>query len=232
MRSPENAGGRPSRRTASPVPASPVPASSVPASSVPASPAGQRATSKSRPDRPALRSDNAPPVLVKEPPPIPVRLCQLLWVLSFAVGGTAVVYYFIVRDQHLPAIAEAIRRVDASRPDAIYTSAADIVFWSAFALMVGLLLVQVTLLVAFMSRRPGTRWWQLATLMAQGACYALFLEVIGTGEHGEQLRRLFIGQCGLILLALLTGALRPALTWTARRYDIRRGGAGSGLPDL
>lgn len=181
-----------------------------------------------RPARPTLRSDNAPPVLVKEPPPFVVRLSQLLWVLSFAVGATAIVYLFVVRKDHLPTISEAIRAVDPSRIDRVYTDAADIVYWLTFAIMVGLLLVQITQLVAFMGRKPGMRWWQLATLLAQAALYALALEVVGDGEQGEQLRRMLLLQCGLVTLALLAATFRPALTWTARRHDIRRGLSGGG----
>lgn len=185
-----------------------------------------------RPQRPTLRSDNEPPVLVKEPPPFAVRLSQLLWVLSFVAGGIGVVYLFVVRTDHLPAIAEAIRAVDGSRPEATYTTAADIVFWSTFGVMVALLLVQITHLVAFMSRKPGTRWWQLGTLIAQVGLYALALEMVGDGEQGEQIRRLMVLQVGLVTLALLVGTFRSALNWTARRHDVRRGLAGANLPDL
>lgn len=181
-----------------------------------------------RPARPSLRSDNQAPVLIKEPPPFAVRLSQLLWVVSFIVGAIAVVYYFIVREEHLASIVDVIKQVDDSRPDDTYDVAADLVYWSAFAVMVAILLTQVTLLVSFMNRRPGTRWWQFATLLVQAGLYALFLEAVGQGEQGEQLRRLMIGQTGLVSLALLTSTLRPALTWTARQHDVRRGGFGPG----
>lgn len=180
-----------------------------------------------RPQRPSLRSDNEPPVLVKEPPPFTVRLCQLLWVLSFVTGAVAVVYLFVVREEHLPVIADAIRAVDDTRTDATYTSAADIVYWSTFGVLVGLLLVQITHLVSFMSRKPGARWWQLGTLLVQAGLYALALEAVGDGEQGEQLRRLMMLQCGLVTLALLSGSFRSALKWTARRHDVRRGIVGA-----
>lgn len=194
--------------------------------------AGAPAERPDRPQRPRLRSDNEPPVLVKEPPPFAVRLCQLLWVLSFVVGGVAVVYLFVVRTDHLPSITDAIKVVDGSRPDDTYAMAADIVYWFTFGFMVALLLAQITQLVSFMSRKPGVRWWQLATLITQAGLYALALEVVGDGEQGEQLRRLMLLQCGLVALALLAGSVRPALSWTARRHDIRRGVVGASMPDL
>lgn len=198
----------------------------------PAEPVVAGAHRASRPQRPSLRSDNPPPVLVKVPPPFTVRLCQLLWALSLVVGGVAVVYFFVTRKDHLPAIMAAVRRVNASRPEAVYANAADIVFWSAFGVAVVLILIQVTLLVSFMSRKPGTRWWQFATLLAQAGSYAVFLDVVGTGEIGEQLRNLLIGQSSLVLLALLAGVLPPAVTWSARRHDVRRGLVGAGTTDL
>lgn len=186
------------------------------------------APESARPERPSLRSANPPPVLVKEPPPLSVRLSQLLWAVSFIVGLVGVVFFFIVRQDQLPLIAASIRAVDDTRTEQTYSTAADIVYWSAFAIMVALLLVQVTLLVSFMSRRDGIRWWQFATLACQGALFALMTEMVGGGEHATSLRQILIGQCGLVFLALLSSVFPGALKWTARRHDIRRGSAGAG----
>ena len=154
------------------------------------------ASSAPRPDRPSLRSENLPPVLVKHPPPLSVRLSQLLWAFSFVVGAVA------------------------------------IVFWSFFGTMVTLILIQITLLVSFMSRRDGIRWWQLGTLIVQAAVFALMTEMVGGGEHATSLRQLLVGQCGLVLLALVAGVFPGAIKWTARHHDIRRGTMGSGGPDV
>jgi hypothetical protein len=161
-----------------------------------------------------------------------VRLSQLLWVLSFVAGGFGVVYYSIIREDQLPLIADAIRGVDPSRSDETYASAADIVYWSVFATMVTLLLIQITLLVSFMSRRQGIRWWQLSTLIAQALLYTLALELVAGGEKGVLLRQLSAAQCGLVLLALLASTLPAAIAWTARQHDVRRGPVGSGAPDI
>lgn len=161
-----------------------------------------------------------------------MRLSQLLWVLSFVAGGFAVVYYTIIREDQLPLIAEAIRGVDATRSDDVYTSAADIVYWSGFAIMVTILLIQITLLVSFMSRREGIRWWQLATLIVQALLFALTLELVAGGEKGVLLRQLLAGQCGLVLLALLISTFPAAIHWTARQHDVRRGLVGSSATDL
>lgn len=184
------------------------------------------------PPRPPLTSRNAPPVLVKQPPPFSVRLCQLLWVLSFAAGGIAVVYLFVIRQDQLPQIADAFRGVDASRAEETYTKAADIIYWSAFAAMVVVLVVQITLLVSFMNRREGVRWWQLATLIVQGLLFALALEFVANGDKGVLLRQVLIVQTGLVLLALLVSNFPGAIAWTARKHDVRRGIAGSGSPEL
>lgn len=191
------------------------------------------ATQQERPERPSLRSANLPPVLVKQPPPVSVRLSQLLWAFSFVVGAVGIVYFFIVRVDQLPLIVDFIRLVDSTRSDETYTAAADIVFWSAFGVMVTLLLIQITLLVSFMSRRSGIRWWQLATLLLQAALFALMTEMLGGGEHVTSLRQVMIGQCGLVLLALISSILPGAISWTARQHDVRRGTmGGSGGPDL
>jgi hypothetical protein len=168
------------------------------------------------------------PVLVKQPPPLSVRLSQLLWVLSFVAGTIAVVYFFIIRQDQLPLIEEAIRKVDATRGDETYTSAANIVYWSVFAVMVTILLTQITLLVSFMNRREHARWWQLATLIVQAGLFALGLELVSGGDKGVVLRQSLTAQCGLVLLALLISTLPGAIAWTARQHDVRRGTVGSG----
>ena len=137
----------------------PAPAPSAPPSAAP---------SKTPPQRPPLASPNTAPVLTKLTPPFSVRVAELFWILSFFVGGFAIVYYFIIRKEQLPLISDAFRLVDATRAEQTYTTAADIIFWSVFGVLVGVLLVQITLLVSFMGRRPQIRWWQLLTLGRAG----------------------------------------------------------------
>ena len=74
------------------------------------------------PPRPTLKSPNAPPVVIKQPPPFSVRLTQLLWVLSFLAGLLAVGFLVAVREDQLPLISEAVREVDGSRADGTYTT--------------------------------------------------------------------------------------------------------------
>lgn len=183
------------------------------------------------PSRPPLASPNAPPVVAKVPPPASVRFAQLCWVLSFAVGGFCVVYYFIIREQQLPIIAGVVRGVTEGRSNETYDTASDIVFWSVFAVMVSVLIVQITLLVSFMSRRPGVRWWQLATFIVQAILLAISLELVATDGDGQVLRQLLPLQCGLVLLGLLVSTLPAAIAWSARRVDVKRGFSGPVGPE-
>lgn len=181
------------------------------------------------PQRPPLSNKQSAPVLVKVPPPFVVRISQLLWVLSLLVGGIAVVYLFIIRTQQLPDIADVVRNVDESRVEATYTTVADIIYWSIFGALVGLLLVQITLLVSFSSRRPNVRWWQLGTVFAHAGVFLLARELVAIGERGTPLTRMLLLQLGLAALGLLFSALPAALHWTARRHDVRRAdSAGAG----
>lgn len=193
--------------------------------------AADAGSGRARPDRPSVRSPNAPPVLVKEAAPFMVRLSQLAWVLSFAVGGVAVVFFFVIRSDQLPLMADVVRGVDPTRSDETYEIAADIIFWSAFAIMVAILFVQITLLVSFMSRRKGIRWWQLMTLLVQALLFPLALQLVAAGEQGMPLSQLLAIQCGLVILALLFSTFPAAIAWTARQHDVRRGSPGSG-PEL
>lgn len=179
------------------------------------------------PSRPPLTNPNAAPVVAKVPPPASIRLTQLFWILSFALGGFCVVYLFIIRKAQLPIMEEVIRGVVEGRADETYTAAADILFWTVFGAIVSILIVQIALLVSFMSRRPGVRWWQFATLVLQVILLAISLELVATSGDGQVLRQLLPLQAILVLLALLVSTLPAGLRWTARGVDVRRGPVGS-----
>lgn len=184
------------------------------------------------PNRPRLGSGNGAPVIVKVPPPVSIRFAQLMWVLSFAVGGFCVVYFFIIRQDQLPLIQDAVRAVDDTREKATYQSAADIIFWVCFGAMVTLLLAQITLFVSFMSRRPGIRWWQLTTFIVQLLLYLVVIQLAASGPQGALLRPALLLQCGLVLLALLLSTFSRGIAWTARRNDVRRVGNDTAASDL
>jgi hypothetical protein len=150
-------------------------------------------------------------------------MAQLFWILSFAVGGFTAIFFFIIREEQLPLIAESVRGVVEGRSDETYDTAADIVFWIVFGALVAILLIQITLLVSFMSRRPKIRWWQLATLGLQLVLLMLSTEWVALGERRESLLLLLAGQAGLVLLALLCSIMPKAMAWTARQHDVRRG---------
>lgn len=184
------------------------------------------APKREAPARPPLANPNAPPVLVKRTPPAEIRFSQFFWILSFAVGAFTAVYLFVIRETQLPLIADVIRDVAEGRSDETYDTGADILFWVVFGGIVGLLLIQITLLVSFMGRRPNVRWWQLATLILQVLLLLLSLELVAVGSNGQSLRLLMLAQCGLVTFALLSAVLPRAMAWTARQHDIRRGPEG------
>lgn len=215
-----------------------VPVAKVPAAEVtPTPPASSRDRTpppppprqrREAPERPSTASANSAPVLTKLPAPFSVRLSQLLWALSLLTGGVAIVYLFVIREDQVPLITDVVKGVAEGRSDETYTAAADIVYWSFFAVMVALLLIQIGLMVSFANRKPNVRWWQLATVAAQIGLFLLSAEFFAEGEHGPDLRQILFAQWSLGLLALLFSTFRSALQWTARKYDVRRAGGGEG----
>lgn len=184
------------------------------------------------PVRPRLTTANGAPVLVKATPPFSIRLSEFLWALSFAVGGFAAVYFFVIRKDLLPLIAENAKKVADGRNDETYDAAADIIFWIVFALILVALFAQITLLVSFVARRAHVRWWQLATLCLQVLVVLLSPEWVALGTEGSLLQPLLAAQAALVLLALLTSILPAGIRWSTRRFDVRRGPEGTGGPDL
>jgi len=184
------------------------------------------------PARPRLSTANGAPVLIKATPPFSIRLSEFLWAVSFAVGGFVTVYFFVIRKDLLPLIAEHAKKVADGRSDDTYDAAADIIFWIVFALILVALFAQITLLVSFVARRAHVRWWQLATLCLQGLLVLLSPEWVALGAEGALLQPLLAAQAALVLLALVFSILPAGIHWSARRFDVRRGPEGTGGPDL
>ncbi len=164
--------------------------------------------------------------MVKLTPPFAIRLSQVFWILSFAIGGFTLVFYFVIRQELLPLISEVVEEVTAGRSDETYTTAADIVFWTVFSLMVVVLGSQVTMLVSFMARKPKVRWWQLASFGLQLVLVLLSTEWVALGDRRQSLLLLLAAQAALVLLALLSSVLPGGVAWSARRIDVRRGHDG------
>lgn len=208
-----------------------VPPARVPADQV-ADAAPPKYGARQAPARPSVLSPNSAPVLYKATPPFSVRVSQLLWILSFTVGAFTTVYFFVIRKQLLPEIAAAAKKVVSGRETATYDSAADILFWVVFAIIVVALFAQIMLLVSFMARRPQVRWWQFATFIFQALLVLLSPEWVALGPQGEVIQPILTAQAALVLLALLFSVLPGAIRWSARRNDIRRGPEVTGTADL
>jgi len=197
-------------------------------------PSGLRTTpsARTRPERPTLDSVNHAPVVARVPPPFTVRVAQLFWVLSIAVGALAVVYTFIVRTEQVELLTERVRAMAQDRPDATLESAADIVFWCLFGSLVVVVLVQIVSGVSFSSRRRGARWWMLGAVLLLGLVLGFGFEFTEPGTDGAPLPLVIAGQGGLGVIALLFAVLPPAIRWSARGVDVRRGPASFDGGDL
>ena len=179
-----------------------------------------------RPERPTLQTFNYAPVVAQVPPPFAVRLAQLFWVLSIAVGSFAVVYAFIVRTEQVDLLTERVRGIAGERPEETLTAAADIVFWCLFATLVFVVLLQIVSGVSFSGRRKGARWWMLAALMVLALALGFGFELSEEGTEAAPLPLVVALQGALGVLALLFAIIPAAIRWTARRVDIRRGPVG------
>jgi hypothetical protein len=152
-----------------------------------------------------------------------VRASQVLWFLSLLAGAAAIVYFFVIRQTQLPLIADTARAVDGTRAEQTYSSAADIIFWSVFGLLVAVVFLQIVFQVSFSNRRPHARWWQFGSLLFQAGLVLIARQMVAIGERGVVLDRILLIQLGLAALGLLVSLLPQALRWTARKYDVRRG---------
>lgn len=190
--------------------------------SQPAAATGRPALSgRTAPARPPVVRPTTAPIIATLPPPASVRLAQFFWIVAIAIGGFITVYFFIIREDQLPLIAERVEGVVEGRPDETYTSAADVVFWIFFTALVIVVLAQIVLVVSFMGRRRRVRWWQFGTLVVLLCLLGLSGELVAVGDRGAVLLPLLALQCGLVALALLCSVLPRAIAWSARQYDLR-----------
>ncbi|NNC11931.1 hypothetical protein HII28_08565 [Planctomonas sp. JC2975] len=162
-------------------------------------------------------------MLTKAKPPVSVRVAQVFWILSLVAGAAGVVYAFIIRIAQLPAIEKLVKGVEAHRADSTYESAAQIVFWCIFGAMIAVVFLQIVFFVSFRNRRSSVRWWQFGTLFLQGIVLIFAHELVAMGDRGKPLEIILGTQYLLAIIALCVSLLPPALRWSARKYDIRRG---------
>ena len=160
------------------------------------------------------------------PPPILARLSQIAWVASIGFTGFMIVYMFIIRETQLPLLTDLIRGIDDTRAQETYATATDIIFWSLFGTLVVLAVAQIIMLMSLMNRRPGARWWQIASLVLQTVAVGAVAEFLGSGERGELLRQAGPLALGLGVVGLLISLLPPVLRWSAAHIDVRRGPLG------
>lgn len=193
---------------------------------------GALRTTRAQPPRPTLATSNHAPVVAKVPPPLSVRLSELFWILSLAVGAVGIVYTFIIRSDQTAHIADRVRGVDAARADETVSTTADIIYWSIFGVLVAVVLLQVLFLVSFANRRPGARWWLLGTVLLHAVALVAAREFSGDEASADPLRLILLIQGGLAVVGLLWSLLPGALRWTARGIDVRRGPESFGAGDL
>ncbi|MCX6501794.1 MAG: hypothetical protein NT132_05205 [Microbacterium sp.] len=182
--------------------------------------AEKAAAAAQAPPRPSFDSVGGAPVLIRRHPPATVRASQFFWILATFAGASAATYLFLIRKAHVPDITERVRAVDGSRAPETYASVAEILSWTVFGVIVGLLLVQIVAQVSYANRRPRTRWWMLGALLVVCALLPFARELVAFGDRGRPLAVLLIAQAGLLLLGLLFAVMPPALRWTAERHDV------------
>ncbi|GAA2986898.1 hypothetical protein JOD63_002208 [Microbacterium terrae] len=192
-------------------------------------PGDGRSLPREAPPRPATAGKEAPPVIVKRPPPASAALALVCWVLSLMAGAAAAVYLFVIRVPQLDEITAYVAGIAPDRAEATHETTAEILFWCLFGGLVAVVLAQIVFVVSFTNRRPGARWYLFGSTVLLAVLYFLGREMVTRGDRGEPVELLLVAQMALLALGLLLSVLPGALKWTARGHDVRRGaGAGAG----
>lgn len=144
------------------------------------------------PARPSMSDDRPPPVLRKVPPPGPVKVGRVLWILSFLLGGAAVLIAFLSGEGLMTELTEALGRLAPGYSAEEVEALVDVIYWSSLGALGLVIAIEAVLLAMIMNQRGGVRWVQLPVLIVHGAAALVATASLAIGEWGVAIALLLI----------------------------------------
>ena len=160
-----------------------------------------------------MSDDAKPPVLRKIPVPKVVKAARTLWILSFVLGGAAVLIAFVSREPLIAELTETIGRLAPGYSEEDVSALVGLVYWSSIAGLGLVIAIEAILLAFLMNRRGGARWLQLPVLVLQAGVVVVASAFITVGEWGGVVELLLLAGLLLALAGWILCILPPAHRW-------------------
>lgn len=173
------------------------------------------------PARPPMSDDSKPPVLRKIPMPRVIRIARTFWILSFVLGGAAVLITFLSHGSITAELTTTLVRLTPGYTEDEVATFVDVVYWSSIAGL-GLVITSEAILLAFiLNRRGGARWWQLLVLVLHVVVVVVALAFIAIGAWGTLVALLLVAGLALAVIGWVLCLLGPAGRWFRLKDEVQ-----------
>ena len=173
------------------------------------------------PARPPMSDDSKPPVLRKIPVPRVVRIARTFWILSFVLGGAAVLITFLSHGSITAELTTTLVRLTPGYSEDEVATFVDVVYWSSIAGL-GLVIMSEAILLAFiLNRRGGARWWQLLVLVLHVVVVVVALAFIAIGDWGTLVALLLLAGLALAVTGWVLCLVGPAGRWFRLKDEVQ-----------
>jgi hypothetical protein len=165
------------------------------------------------PERPSLSDERPPPVLKAVPPPRPIRVARMLWLLGFVATAGAMLIAFLSQDSIAAELEETLLRLAPTYTASSISSVVDVVYWTAIASLGVVVTVEALLLAMLLNRRGGARWGQLVLLLVHAGAALVGSAFLTVTELGIAVEALLIGGLALAVAGWIAGLFPSASEW-------------------
>jgi hypothetical protein len=173
------------------------------------------------PARPSLSDDRPPPVLKVVPPPRSVKTSRVLWLLSFAATGAAMLIAFLSHEPIAAELEETLLRLSPGYDEASISSLVDVIYWTCVASLGVVVTVEAILLAMMLNRRGGARWAQLPLLLLHAGAAIVGGAFLTVTEFGLVVAALLLVSLVLALAAWVASLLPAANRWFRTRGEVQ-----------
>lgn len=175
-----------------------------------------------KPPRPELSDASPAPVPVKVPLPRTMRVVQVLWLVSLAMGVAAVIFAVLSQDAHVEQLRQVVAELGTEQGEEAEQAAAAIAFWGSIAALALVVAVEAILVAVMLRGHGGARWALLALLPVHAVAMLLADAFLGLGDYGAVFSALLYGELLLAICAVVAGLLAGATAWFRSKQEARQ----------
>ena len=184
--------------------------------------AGQHVPGSAQPPRPQMSDLTPAPIVRPVGPSGAVKVAHILWLLSLAVGLSAVVVAFLSRNAQIGRLRDTVKDLKPDQEAETLKAVATVVFWGSLGAVILVIVIETFLLLLMMRGRRGARWALLFLVIMQAATGVLATAfLVSPGGEGNAVFLLLAAALVLASAALVAGAVPGANAWFRAEHKAR-----------